>query len=257
MRRTGLVFFIILVLSTGCGADGAVPPPGTPQPTRVPGPWRIMPLGDSLTDGFYPNGHHSYRGYLETQLRAAGYDFDFVGTQWGLAHGGTDYEHEGHGGFTIGPDKTLSAGWPGNIYARMDYYLKTDPDIILVLIGINDMFAEDSSVNPTDADEKLGRLMDHILEIDPAIHIFVASLAPVNWDRAEPWPEYEAVNAMAEKLGNADPQDQIYFVNLNRTLTPLMSLTDYSDGVHFSESGARKIAQVWFDALQKSRLLDQ
>jgi len=228
-----------------------------PKPTRAPGPWRIMPLGDSLTEGAYPLGFHSYRGYLEIQLREAGYNFDFDGTQWGLAHGGTDYEHEGHGGFTIGPDDTVSSGWPGNIYARLDYYLKTDPDIILLLIGINDMFSVYDSVDPADAAKKLAGVVDHILEIDPHVHIFVASLAPVNWDRTEPWPEYEAVNAMAAQLGTVDPQDQIHFVDLNGILTPQMNSADFTDGVHFSETGARKVAQVWFDALQQSKLLDQ
>jgi hypothetical protein len=47
-----------------------------------------MPLGDSLTSGNYPGRVHSYRGYLETLLREAGYNFDFVGTQSRLAHGG-------------------------------------------------------------------------------------------------------------------------------------------------------------------------
>ena len=131
----------IFLLISACSPDSVTltKPPKTntpvPKPTRAPGPWRIMPLGDSLTEGAYPLGFHSYRGYLEIQLREAGYNFDFDGTQWGLAHGGTDYEHEGHGGFTIGPDDTVSSGWPGNIYARLDYYLKTDPDIILLLIS--------------------------------------------------------------------------------------------------------------------------
>lgn len=63
-----------------------------------------MPLGDSLTSGNFPGRVHSYRGYLETLLREAGYSFDFVGTQSRPAHGGTDPDHEGHSGYTIGPD---------------------------------------------------------------------------------------------------------------------------------------------------------
>jgi len=137
-----------------------------------------MPLGDSLTEGGYPDGHQSYRGYLETMLRESGYDFDFVGTQWRL----------GHGGFTIGPDDSMSAGWPANIYDRLDYYLEADPDIILLLIGINDLFpTEARPIDPADADEKLAGLAARILEIDPDVHIFVASMVLIDWGRTEPW----------------------------------------------------------------------
>ncbi len=112
MKRVLLVLILTLTLSSACVGEktdspAQISPTATPttEPTREPGPWRIMPLGDSLTEGSYPDSHHSYRGYLEMMLRDAGYEFDFVGTQWRLGHGGTDFEHEGHGGFTIGPDE--------------------------------------------------------------------------------------------------------------------------------------------------------
>ncbi|MFC1996312.1 GDSL-type esterase/lipase family protein [Chloroflexota bacterium] len=263
MKRLLPGLFITLFFITACAAGENTFPTQksltpTPRPgfTREPGPWRIMPLGDSLTEGGYPAGHHSYRGYLETLLHGFGYEFDFVGTQWRLGHNGTDYDHEGHGGFRIGPDESVGAGWPVNIYDRIDYYLKTDPDIILLLIGINDMFPSTARpINPADADQKLAGLVERILELDPDVHIFIASLVPVNLDRTEPWPEYEAVNAMAEQIGTANPNDRIYFVDMNRVLTPIMDSADYADGLHFSESGARKVAQVWFDAIQESKIL--
>lgn len=260
VRYAGLIILLISISAcNGIKRPTQGPETAAPRttPTEVPSPWRIMPLGDSLTEGAYPNGHHSYRGYLETQLKDAGYDFDFIGTQWQLGHGGTDYEHEGHGGFTIGPDDSMGGGWPANIYDRIDYYLKTEPDIILLLIGINDMFPTTNGlIDPADADEKLTGLVERILAIDPNVHIFVASLVPVNWDSTEPWPEFESVNSMAEQIGAADDRDQIYFVDINRLLDPIMEPDDYVDGLHFSESGARKVAQVWFDALKNSEILD-
>jgi hypothetical protein len=109
MKRVIQFIFLVVCLLFACSPQATtIPTPQnipTPEPlptaTKEPGPWRIMPLGDSLTEGMFPDGHHSYRGYLETQLREAGYDVDFVGSQWQLAHGGTEYAHEGHGGFTI------------------------------------------------------------------------------------------------------------------------------------------------------------
>ncbi len=160
-------------------------------------------------------------------------------------------------GLRLGQMNSMSAGWPANIYDRIDYYLKTDPDIILLLIGINDMFpTEARPIDPTDAGDKLTRLVERILEIDPDVHIFVASLVPINFEQAEPWPEYEAVNLMAEQIGTTEASDRITFVDMNRILAPQMGTSDYFDGLHFSESGARKVAQVWFDALQESNILN-
>jgi lysophospholipase L1-like esterase len=262
-----LILLLALMSLSACGTKNValsnpttIPVTVIPTATATPQPhlWRIMPMGDSLTEGDFPNGHHSYRGYLEVQLREAGYQFDFVGSQWKLAHSGTDYEHEGHGGFTIGPDESMTSGWPANLSARLDYYLtKAKPDIVLLLIGINDLFpTAQRPVDPAQADEKLAGFVKHILEIDPDVYVFASSLAPVNFEWTDYQPEYEAINRMAEQLGNATLHDRIYFVDMNRSLTPTMTSADFFDGVHFSESGARKVAQVWFEALQDASILD-
>jgi len=266
MKQISVLALALILLFACSAADIALPAMVTPSVTAIPTVtatpqphlWRIMPMGDSLTEGDFPNGNHSYRGYLEVQLREAGYQFDFVGSQWKLAHSGTDYEHEGHGGFAIGPDESMASGWSANLDSRLDYYLnKAKPDIILLLIGINDMFPSvQHPVDPAQADEKLAGFVAHILEIEPGVHIFVASLAPVNFKWTDYQAEYEAVNRMAEQIGNADLQDRIYFVDMNRKLTSNLTSADFFDGVHFSESGARKVAQVWFEPLQDSKILD-
>jgi lysophospholipase L1-like esterase len=221
-------------------------------------PVRIMPMGDSLTEGAYPGPAASYRGYLEIMLRNAGYNFDFVGTQWSQAHGGTDYDHEGHGGFTIGPDESDLMGWHSNLYDHVDMYLEKDPDVILLLVGINAMFpTENRPVKPADAPAKLETLVQRIRFLSPEVRIFVASLAPTGWFNGTEWPEYMAVCRMAETIGDADPQDAVYFVDLQGILEPLMDKsTDFYDGLHFTESGAQKVAQVWFDALVSSGVLN-
>ena len=91
--------------------------------------------------------------------------------------------------------------------------------------------------------------------MDPDVYIFVASPVPDNVDLSKPWPEYEAVNTMAEQIGSADANGRIIFVDMNRIQTSQMKTVDYTDGFHFSESGARKVVLVWFDALQESNLL--
>lgn len=222
-------------------------------------PWRIMPLGDSLTSGTFPGRVHSYRGYLEGLLLAAGYSFDFVGTQTRLAHGGSDSDHEGHSGFSIGPDEArfcLECD-TANLYDHLDDYLTTEPDIVLLLIGINDLIPLDvRPVNPADAPQKLAGLVLRIQQLRPGVFIFVASLAPINYTDAATLPSYQAINQMAEEIGTHDSNDQIYFVDLNREMERTMDRKeDFADGVHLAEGGARKMAQIWFDALVASGML--
>jgi lysophospholipase L1-like esterase len=220
-----------------------------------------MPLGDSLTSGNYPGRVHSYRGYLEVLLREAGYAFDFVGTLSRQAHGGADPDNEGHSGYTIGPDTARFCGEceTANLYDHLEDYLKTEPDIILVLIGINDLLPlEVRPVKPEDAPGKLVGFVDRLQELLPEAYIFLASLVPVNYRDETGWPAYLAVNQKAEEIATADPNDRIFFVDVNRSLERTLDPeTDFADGIHLAEGGGHKLAQVWLEALEASGLLRQ
>jgi hypothetical protein len=93
-------------------------------------PLRIMPLGDSITQGY----HDSYRRHLWSALIRAGFVVDFVGS---MTHGyGTDAQtedfdrdHEGHWGWRT--DQVL---------AHIDTWAaRAKPDIVLVHLGTNDI----------------------------------------------------------------------------------------------------------------------
>ena len=108
-----------------------------PRPVVLAEPaiWRIMPLGDSLTEGNYPGGIHSYRGYLRAKLIANDYtNIDFVGDRSKQAHGDVfpfDLEHSGHGGYTIGPDtyRLCPTCETTGLYEHIDRWLEiANPD---------------------------------------------------------------------------------------------------------------------------------
>jgi lysophospholipase L1-like esterase len=250
---------IVQPSATATVTETATPSP-TPEPTEtnIPQPWRIMPLGDSLTSGNYPGRVHSYRGYLESLLRQAGYGFDYVGTESRPAHGGTDPDNEGHSGFTIGPDEArfCTECSTANLYDHLEDYLQTEPDIILLLIGINDLIPLDvRPVIPEEAPAKLAGLVQRIQVLRPETYIFLASLPPVQFRDSSQWPPYQAINQMAEQIATADAGDRIYFVDINRTLTQNLDPgVDFADGIHLAEGGARKMAQVWLDAMIASGL---
>jgi lysophospholipase L1-like esterase len=228
----------------------------------------IMPIGDSLTEGVETaNGHRSYRGTLFKKLITAGAVVDFIGSQQRPPAVGGDAEHEGHSGFTIGPDNSRVCATCGkaNLFDNLDGYLNAErnPDVILLCIGINDMFPDaDPSdgivrpVNPDDAPGKLAALVDELRRRRPNTKIVVATLVPLRNGFAS--DAYNAVNARARALANADPNDAIYLADLNTAL--LVKSTgpdgDYVDDVHLSQSGADKIAKIWFDALVRNKLVN-
>ena len=64
---------------------------------------RVMPLGDSITQGSKSEDTAGYRGPLWTKLLAAGYNVDYVGSNTATPGtvAGMDINHEGHGGWKI------------------------------------------------------------------------------------------------------------------------------------------------------------
>ncbi len=95
--------------------------------TAIQAQVRIMPLGDSLTSSL--EGHASYRYWLWKFLTKGGFNVDFVGTISSDFFKPFDQDMEGHPGFT-------TADIANNI---TDWASQTDPDIVLLLIGANDI----------------------------------------------------------------------------------------------------------------------
>lgn len=228
----------------------------------------VMPMGDSLTEGQETStGYRGYRGALYRRLIGAGAAIDFIGSQRLTPAVGGDADHEGHGGFTIGPDDSRVCATCGkaNLFDNLDGYLSSerDPDVILLWAGINDMFPDtDPSdgivrpVNPDDAADKLATLVDEIKRRKPDARIVVATLAPLRNGYTS--PAYRAVNDRARALANASQSDAIYLADLQAA--PLIKSSgpggDFVDDVHLNQSGAEKIADIWFDVLVRNRLVN-
>lgn len=87
-----------------------------PDFSGIPGgtPVKIMPLGDSKTEGGGCTGQSSFRGFLRSKLMTAGYVIDYVGPRSNCADGDGipgDNDHAGFGGYSIGPDiQTFCSG---------------------------------------------------------------------------------------------------------------------------------------------------
>ncbi|AEM83076.1 lipolytic protein G-D-S-L family [Streptomyces violaceusniger Tu 4113] len=190
---------------------------------------RIMPLGDSITDGHnaYPGG---YRVALWQRLAADGHAVDFVGS---LANGPVELgtrHHEGHSGWRI-----------DHLDAHIRAWLRHSvPHTVLLLIGTNDMNQNHDAVQ---APTCLARLIDHIQEARPACELFVATVPP----QSDPTRErrVKTYNAALPEVVAAKGQ-RVHLVNMYDALTT----ADLADGIHPNQAGHEKMARVWHGALR-------
>lgn len=228
-------------------------------------PIKMMVLGDSLTAGEGASGFQSYRGHLYQLLTAEGHKVDFVGSQRSPNMVEADEDHEGHSGYTIGPDNArycstvnneLACGPERyNLFDNVEQWLKQNPpDIILLNIGINDLLPQtvtvgsagiDRQVDPDRAPQRLQNLVKRIRAFAPKAKIVTSSLLQVRWRDGSAWEQYRAVNAMAQQLGQ-NRDDDMYFTDLNAVS---LNNNDFYDSLHLTNAGANKVAKAWFDVL--------
>ncbi len=224
--------------------------------------FRIMPLGDSKTEGGGGVGQQSsWRGFLRTKLIRSGYKIDYVGDRQNKADGDTipnDDDHAGHGGYTIGPDINKfcpSCETTGIFEHIQDYLPAANPDIILLAIGVNDMFGADVHAPnyAATAPQRYRSLVHKILQLKPGIRIIVGSIEPVKWDinwGADPLDNnIGALNADIKALADSSATDNIYFADIRNKMLVNYGPADFWDDLHLSQQGAKKGANAWFDAL--------
>ena len=213
-------------------AAAVVPPTGA---TAAADPVRIMPLGDSIT-----GSPGCWRALLWNRLQSSGHTgVDFVGTL-GPQGCGVPYDgdNEGHGGFlgTNIADQNLLPGW----------LAATDPDIVLMHLGTNDVW---NNRSPATILAAFGKLVDQMRAQNPGMVVLVAQIIPMNPANCP------GCGARAVALNQAVPA---WAAAKSTAASPVVvvdqwtgfdTATDTGDGVHPNDAGNRKIADRWFPAL--------
>ncbi|WP_326559923.1 ricin-type beta-trefoil lectin domain protein [Micromonospora sp. NBC_01796] len=223
-----------LALTTGIALAQAVPAQATtaqaPPVTLAEsnGGVRIMPLGDSITDGFNVPG--GYRINLWQRFVASGYTVDFVGSGFNGPASLGDHDHEGHSGWRI---DQLDA----NIVAWLQ---ATNPRTVLLHIGTNDM---NQNYDVANAPARLSALIDKIRANAPSVELFVATITPETNPTLQ--ARVQAYNATIPGIV-AQKGPQTHLVDMFSALTT----ADLADGVHPNAAGYDKMAARWFTALQ-------
>jgi len=202
----------------------------TSTPTPIPSPKstvKVMPLGDSITDGFNVPG--GYRIKLWKNITDNGYKVDFVGSMTnGPAELG-DKNHEGHSGWTISQIDS-------NINSWMDTY---KPQIVLMHIGTNDMYG-----NPTEAAGRLSQLIDKICNKLPSGgKLYVSNLVPFPMNANNVNAYNSQIPGIVQQKANAGKP--VYFVDMSSVTN-----NDLADGIHPNLNGYNKMADAWFNAIK-------
>jgi lysophospholipase L1-like esterase len=159
--------------SGGAGGKGGAAGAGY-EPCPASGPCKILPFGDSITEGYPVFG--GYRMELFRLARADDHEITFVGS---VANGPTTVDgmpfprnHEGHGAHTI----EGAMGIAQFVDSSMTNYT---PDIVTLMIGTNDI---NGNVNVASAPTRLGALLDDIYAVDPNVLIILAQIVPTRSD---------------------------------------------------------------------------
>ncbi len=227
--------------TAGSGNGGAAGgSSGTYNPCPTNGdPCKILPLGDSITWGIQYEG--AYRVELFTKAVAAGQKITFTGSlsDGPAMAGGVAFpkSNEGHSGWTIDQDAGLV---PSPAFT-------TIPNIVLLLIGTNDVYAASGqSAMPT----RLGSLMDKIFAAAPDALLVVAKITPLGGNAT--W------NATIKTYNDAMPAliqtkvaagKHVIGIDLNTGFVVSSMLS--SDNIHPNKTGYDWMGDTWYAAISQ------
>jgi lysophospholipase L1-like esterase len=192
---------------------------------------RVMPLGDSITDGAQVPG--GYRIGLWQRFTTNAFRVDFVGTQFNGPASLGDHDHEGHPGWRIDQIDANIVGW----------LQRSTPHTVLLHIGTNDVL---QNFNVSTAPNRLSTLIDHITATAPTAEVFVAEITPLansNQDAAVRTFN-SAIPGIVQSKVNAGRH--VHLVDMHSALTT----ADLTDGIHPTAGGYDKMAATWFNALR-------
>lgn len=214
---------------------GIEPPP--PISLSAGDSLHIMPLGDSLTEAF------GYRLALWERMAGDPYVPSYVGSVNTPHPDMPDADHEGHGGWTIDHIRGEVSTW----------LARYKPDIVLLMIGTNDIAWWSASTADEIADEH-ARLVDHIYErLGGRSWLIVSSLPPLTSQQIAPLDRDRAVlvrdfnRALEQRMAARYAAGRrIHFVDAYGSLEE----RHLADGVHLTDEGYRILADTWYEGIQ-------
>jgi lysophospholipase L1-like esterase len=214
------------------------------------GQTRIMPLGDSITQG--GQGYCSYRYELWFQLAATGATVDFVGER--------DFTNDGAPNLSWYPEYNLSFdrdhqaywGWRTDQIAAIitGAASATQPEIVLIHLGTNDI-GQSGAAGVANADTNLRLIIQRLRDAVPEVTILLAQVIPIGpgtsyFANANQVPVLnQAIATIAAELDTRTSRVVLVDQSSGFDLLTMMQ----SDGLHPNLAGEARIADVWRAAL--------
>lgn len=204
----------------------------------------VMPLGDSITQGYGASQMVGYRRELYHRLTSSGYQVNFVGSKQAGAVLDFDRDNEGH------PGKEAYA-----IRDNMTAYLEANhPDIILLHIGTNGIGYKSAETIAAEIDQ----ILSEIYRFDPGMMVFLARITN-RTETEEQIAKTTRLNMLIQEMANQrrEQRDPLAVVDMESVLAYSVGdssgkpvLIDMYDRAHPNDSGYKKMTVVWDAALQ-------
>jgi lysophospholipase L1-like esterase len=231
----------------GAGNAGAAGSSYEPCPTS--GACKIMPFGDSITEGYPVSG--GYRTGLFRLARADDHSITFVGSANNNGPSMLDgvpfpTNHEGHGGYTIEDDPSRGAnGIARFVTPSMSSYA---PHIITLMIGTNDI---NGNFDLADAPNRLGALLDSIYAADADVLVVLAQIVPTRNDGTN--QKVSTYNAAIPTLVSERTAQgrHLILVDMYSAFTRDSNYKTalLGDDLHPNQAGYDRMAATWYQVL--------
>ncbi len=218
------------------GSGGGGSSDGGFDPCPDAEPCKILPLGDSITEGIGSSNSSAYRGELFHLALEDGKDITYVGSRMAGPSmiDGTPFPtaHEGTSGITIsGLDMKL----PGLLDQIGDAH------IVLVHIGTNDMYTQPG---PAMAPQRLGTFLDNIMGYWPDALFVVAKITPYPSQNGDIMTYNDAIVPVVQE--RIDAGANMIMVDQFTGFPD----SEFADVVHPNDDGYARMAGVWYEAIE-------
>ncbi|MFI5868098.1 GDSL-type esterase/lipase family protein [Streptomyces sp. NPDC051546] len=191
---------------------------------------RVMPLGDSITDGYQSSTNSVYRLQLWQRSQThSGFRVHLVGSR--QSGSGPDSDNEAHGA-------TMINDFRGKV---TDWVRGAEPDIVLLHHGVNDL---DRGTDKTNAPVRLAAVTDEILAARPGVTVIVMGLIPISGP-----PGLPAFNTAVRRWASTKAQagSKVRYVD-----APGLVNAEMADGLHPNDAGYRKMGDAFFDGIDRT-----
>ncbi len=220
---------------------------------------KILPFGDSITEGVLSTDKAGYRSQLFKLIVAAKQKVTFTGS---LSAGPAQVSgqpfpsmHEGHAGWTIDPglSEYPNAGYGGISSLVPSPALNGKPNIILLHIGANELFPTHDG---TAMAMRLDALVEKVAQNAPNALIVLAQITPVGMTNGTHTAAQVAAAQAAWMVYNSKIPGIVathagkgqHIIGVDMSKMPLSDLS--TNSVHPNNQGYAYMADIWYAALK-------